>query len=321
MHRPYLSVVVPAYRQARTICAELTALDTLLRTIVPSQEIILVIDGNEDDTLDEVTKHLALSGLRIESFEDNLGKGAAVRHGLLQARGELVAFIDSGGDVRLADLVVMLEELKLHNADIVIGSKRHSLSEVAYPPLRRLYSWVYQVLNRLLFRLRIRDTQVGLKVFRRQVLAAVLPRILVKQFAFDLEILVVANHLGFRRIVESPVTLRYGFTSSVTWTAVWQTLWDTLAVFYRLRILRWYDTVHPAATPVITPVTTHGFSPAPKTAVFTIIASEMEPHGPARSTSGDVKPQRLADGAESRAEAIPATASKLAASGMRGEVG
>ncbi len=243
MNRPLLSVVVPAYQQARTIVAELKGLDAVLSTLVPSHEIILVIDGNEDDTLGVVTRDLHLPTLRLECFEDNQGKGAAVRHGLLHSRGELVAFIDSGGDLNPRALGVMLAEYRIHQADIVIGSKRHSLSDVSYPRLRRLYSAVYQLLNRVLFRLHIRDTQVGLKLFRQEVLQAVLPRLLVKRFAFDLELLVVASHLGFRRIVEAPIELRAGFSSSISLLAVFQTFWDTLAIFYRLRIRRWYDRV------------------------------------------------------------------------------
>lgn len=254
MRPPSLSVVVPTYHQAPTIARELHDLHTLLSDMVPSHEIIVVIDGNADNTAAAV-EQLAIPALRVECFDRNQGKGMALRHGLALARGKLVAFIDAGGDLAPEFLEIMLVEMKLHHADIVIGSKRHSLSEVSYPLRRRLYSRTYQVLNRLLFQLKIRDTQVGLKLFRREVLDAVLPRILVKQFAFDLELLVVANHLGFRRIVEAPVKLHHGFVSSVTWRAVYQTLWDTLAIFYRLHVLHWYDHAPaPAAATVTNPV-------------------------------------------------------------------
>lgn len=255
MRSPSLSVVVPTYHQAATIARELHDLHTLLGDMVPSHEIIVVIDGNADNTLAAV-EQLTIPELRIECFDHNHGKGMALRHGLALARGKLVAFIDAGGDLAPEFLEIMLVEMKLHHADIVIGSKRHSLSEVSYPLRRRFYSRTYQALNRLLFQLKIRDTQVGLKLFRREVLDAVLPRILVKQFAFDLELLVVANHLGFRRIVEAPVKLQHNFASSVTWRAVYQTLWDTLAIFYRLRVLHWYDHVpSPVAATVTNPMT------------------------------------------------------------------
>lgn len=241
---PALSVVVPSYRQRATIAQELDRLHDLLRTITPQYELILVIDGNEDGTREEILRQEWFPELRVECFVKNQGKGLALRHGLSVARGELVAFLDAGGDLDHTEFRRFLAAMTLYEADIVIGSKRHSLSEVDYPPIRRLYSRVYQLLNRCLFSLRVRDTQVGMKLFRRAVLEATLPRLMVKQFAFDLELLVVAHHLGFRRIVDAPVRLRHGFTSSVHWRAVLQTLWDTAAVFYRLRILHWYDSLH-----------------------------------------------------------------------------
>lgn len=251
MATPFLSLVVPSYRQASTIADELHGLHRLLDELVPSHEIILVIDGNSDHTLEAVRRAVKLPNLKVACFVHNQGKGMALKYGLLQARGQLVAFIDAGGDLDPALLEIMLVEMKLHQADIVIGSKRHSLSEVSYPPIRRLYSSTYQLLNRVLFHLRIRDTQVGLKLFRRQVLELVLPRVLVKQFAFDLELLVVAYHLGFKRIVEAPVRLQHNFASSIGWRAVVQTLWDTLAIFYRLRIRHWYDHQPAMAVPAI----------------------------------------------------------------------
>ena len=95
---------------------------------------------------------------------------------------------------------------------------------------------------RILFRLNVRDTQVGLKVFRREVAEQVLPLLLVKRFAFDLELLAVSRALGFSRIEELPIRLDYRFTGSgVRSLAVVRALVDTAAIFYRLRILRYYQ--------------------------------------------------------------------------------
>lgn len=249
---PSLSVIIPAYRQAGTIVAELTRLHRFLAEVAPQHEIILVIDGNEDQTFEEVTRAPSFPELRVECFERNQGKGMAVRHGMQLAKGELIAFMDAGGDLLAVDLLRMMHILQDQQADLVIGSKKHAASHVTYPLLRRVYSYIYQMANRLLFNLSIRDTQVGMKIFRRDVLQQILPRLSVKRFAFDLELLVVAHHLGFNRIVEAPVTIQYQFKSSINRQAVYQTLWDTLAIFYRSRILKWYDHVHPEAssTPV-----------------------------------------------------------------------
>src|SRR5213079_2446761 len=98
--------------------------------------------------------------------------------------------------------------------DFAIGSKRHRESVVEYPRSRKVASWCYQQLNRVLFRLDVRDTQVGLKVVGRRVVDEVVPLLLVKQFAFDLELLAVATALGYGRIKELPVRLEYRFTGS-----------------------------------------------------------------------------------------------------------
>jgi hypothetical protein len=92
-----------------------------------------------------------------------------------------------------------------------------------------------------LFNLNVRDTQTGLKLFRRQVLREALPLLAIKKFAFDLELLVVARQLGYRKIVEAPISLDYQFQSTVNLGAAWRVLWDTAAIFYRLRILRYYQ--------------------------------------------------------------------------------
>ena len=103
------------------------------------------------------------------------------------------------------------------------------------------------MLVRALFGLPVRDTQTGIKLFKRAVLERVLPRILVKRFAFDLELLANAHHFGYR-IVEAPVTLNFRrVCSRLRISAVWNVFLDTLAIFYRMRILHYYDRPEPLA--------------------------------------------------------------------------
>jgi hypothetical protein len=97
------------------------------------------------------------------------------------------------------------------------------------------------MLIRVLFNLNVRDTQTGLKLFRRKVLAEALPLLAIKKFAFDLELLVVARQLGYRNVCEAPISLNYQFQTTVNLRSAWRVLWDTAAIFYRLRILHFYD--------------------------------------------------------------------------------
>jgi hypothetical protein len=139
-----------------------------------------------------------------------------------------------------ANIGVFIDLMNSSNCDAVIGSKRHHESKVVYPRFRRFQSWVYQMVVRLLFNLNVRDTQTGLKLFRREVLQKALPLLAIKKFAFDLELLVVARQLGYRKVCEAPIRLDYRFETTVNLRSAWRVLWDTAAIFYRLRILRYY---------------------------------------------------------------------------------
>jgi glycosyltransferase involved in cell wall biosynthesis len=234
-----LSVVIPAYREAKHIAGNLRKLLKELDGLGLNYEVIVVSDGNTDDTVIEAERVVS-SRIKVLQLNVNMGKGYALRCGVSRSSGELVTFIDADMELDPRYIGAFIAVVEGFDCDAVIGSKRHPLSRVHYPVFRRIQSFAYQLLIRILFGLNLRDTQTGLKVFRRQVLADVLPLLAVKRFAFDLELLVVARTLGYRKIMEAPVNLDYRFESTVDASAVWSVLWDTAAIFYRLRILRYY---------------------------------------------------------------------------------
>ena len=242
--RPLLSIVVPVFNAGAEIVENVgvirrAAAGTLSDSDV---ELVVVSDGSLDDTAERLLAARGDLGLRVIHYDRNLGKGYAVKAGALACHGEWVAIVDADLDLDPGSIPGYLETARRERLDFAIGSKRHPESVVHYPRSRRVASWCYQQLNRLLFRLDVRDTQVGLKVFRREVAEEVVPLLLVKQFAFDLELLAVSRALGFRRVRELPVRLDYRFTGSgVRSATVARALFDTAAVFYRLRILRTYQ--------------------------------------------------------------------------------
>jgi glycosyltransferase involved in cell wall biosynthesis len=239
-----LSLIIPVYHQEKTIRRQLQRILGELSLLPVPYEVIVVIDGMDDGSFDEAKK-VRSQALTVVGYKTNHGKGYAVRFGMAKSHGDIIGFIDAGGDLSELGLSMMLEHFKWYNADIIVGSKRHPVSKVQYPLSRKILSWGYQQLTHLLFGLNVRDTQAGMKLYRRGVLEDVLPRLLVKQFAFDIEILAVAYHLGYTRIFEAPIELDFTGVSSITSFSVWKIitnmLWDTLAVFYRLRILHYYD--------------------------------------------------------------------------------
>lgn len=234
-----LSVVVPAYREGPRIHDNLARLVRELDTLGTGYEVIVVSDGNTDGTATEA-RRLGSPAVKVFHYPMNIGKGFALSLGVAQSSAPLVTFIDADMELDPANIRSFLNLMQTSHYDAVVGSKRHAESEVSYPAFRRFQSAVYQILVRVLFNLNVRDTQTGLKLFRREVLEQALPLLAIKKFAFDLELMVVASQLGYGSIREAPIKLDYQFTSTVNLRSAWRILWDTAAIFYRLRILRYY---------------------------------------------------------------------------------
>jgi len=232
--------VVPAYREGPRIYDNLKRLVGELDKLGVSYEVVVVSDGNTDGTVREALR-VESQAVKVFHYPMNVGKGFALSCGIDQSSGELVTFIDADMELDPANIRGFIDLMKASDCDAVIGSKRHPKSKVAYPKFRRFQSAVYQLVVKLMFNLDVRDTQTGLKLFRRQVLIEAVPLLAIKKFAFDLELLVVARELGYRKITEAPISLDYQFESTVDLKSAWRALWDTAAIFYRLRALHFYQ--------------------------------------------------------------------------------
>ena len=244
-----VSVIIPAFKKQHSIRENIESVYKALTSTRYKFELIVVVDGfSADGTLTEASK-VVYPNVVVVGYEHNRGKGYAVRYGMARAKGDVVAFIDAGMEIDPNGISMILEHMIWYNADIIVGSKRHPVSKVNFPFVRKIYSLGYNLGVRVLFGLKVRDTQTGLKVCKRGVLEKVLPRLVVKQFAFDVEFLVVANHLGFKRIYEAPVEIDlskdYSGTSFKKFLFfepyIRGVLIDTLGVFYRLNILGYYN--------------------------------------------------------------------------------
>jgi len=241
-----VSVIVPAYKQEKSIVVDVKNIDDAMSQTRFDYEILVVVDGFLDKTFENARK-IKRKKVKVLGYETNKGKGYAIRYGMARAKGDYIAFIDAGMDIDPNGISLILEHLEWYNADIIVGSKRHPASKINYPFFRKVYSWGYHVFVKILLGVTVKDTQSGLKVFKREVLEAVLPRLLVKEFAFDVEILSVARYLGFKRIFESPIYLNWkedntNFTPFLIFDKnIRNMIKDTLAVFYRLRILNYYS--------------------------------------------------------------------------------
>ncbi len=236
-----VSIIVPAYNEGDHISDNIKEFIETCENFDYDYELIIVDDGSTDNTYEEASKFNS-GHVKVITYPKNQGKGYALRQGVQHVTGDMVTFIDADLDLHPRQIATFIEYMN-NGHDIVVGSKRHPLSKVDYPLKRRFLSACYQLLVRALFGMNIKDTQAGLKLFRRGILAKVLPKALVKRYAFDLEILAIANHMGYK-VTEAPIVLNYSFNGSgVGWRSIWKIFVDTCAIFYSLKILKYYDKV------------------------------------------------------------------------------
>lgn len=223
-----VSVVTPAYKEGHRIYESLKVLLASLHSLQRRFEVLVVSDGNTDNTADEAERH---PEVHVLHYEQQRGKGYALRHGVAHAHGDVIVFIDSDMELHpdgIPGLVARIES----GADVAIGSKRDPASKVEYPLFRRVQSRVYQQIIRMLFRLDVSDTQTGLKAFRGDLLREVAPSLQSDGFAFDLELLVALNDRG-AQIVEGPVSLDYAFQTTTSLRSVIDVLGDTIRIYRR----------------------------------------------------------------------------------------
>ena len=238
-----ISFVVPAFNESNGIAKVVKELNEAMHMLKKRYEILLVNDGSTDSTLQKAKKLEKMHNgtVKVLSYNKNKGKGFALRYGFEHSKGEVVFFIDADGDLPPKQIHNFLKIMLESGADAVIGSKRHPDSMIVnYPASRKFLSMCYFLLIKVLFNLNVRDTQVGLKLFKREVLEQVMPKILVKRYAFDVELLANAVRKGYH-VVEAPVNLTFNHDSRINFREIFNMLVDTLAIAYRMHILRYYD--------------------------------------------------------------------------------
>jgi glycosyltransferase involved in cell wall biosynthesis len=216
MHTKKISVIVPCFNEEQTVCDNLRKIFQYLEANFAGFEIIAVNDGSTDKTIEEL-KNLShdIPLTIIDNFE-NEGKGKAVKDGILKSNNEIVMFLD-------ADLAIPIEELNKFIAeisngyDIVIASRFVPGGKVIQKVL-----W-YRVIMEKVFRFirtiivdnyKIKDTQCGFKVFKKDAAMKIFPLMTIKRFAFDAEIIFIAGKLKYKT-KELPITLQNPIRSHI----------------------------------------------------------------------------------------------------------
>jgi glycosyltransferase involved in cell wall biosynthesis len=237
-----LSFVIPAFNEEDFIEDTLGIIEAVIKDKKLPYEIVVVDDGSKDGTLTKVRSYARRNGhIKVVSYSNNEGKGYAVKAGFMQTSGSIVIFADGDMEIDLGTISTYLEALK--HGDIVIGSKQHVDSRVEVPLSRRILSTCFNGLVRFLTGVPLKDTQSGLKAMKKSAFINIFPKLAVKRYAFDVELLAVANLYGLKT-VEMPVSIKLDASFSVR--QVWKMFVDLLGIAYRLRVIHWYQNQLPA---------------------------------------------------------------------------
>ena len=245
LDRPYLSLILPAYNEARRIVKTVNDAKSYLEQRGFTHEIIVVADGN-DGTRERVAEMArADPTLQVMGSAERRGKGYGIRQGVAQAQGQIVGFADADDKTPIEEFDKLQPWLS-KGYEVVVGSRalRESRIEKAQPLLRRLGSKAFALFMHMTVGLRdITDSQCGFKFFQRPAALDLFSRQKIDGYMFDVEILYLAERAGYR-IAQVPVRWRDDADSRF---GAGEAIEDALDVL-RIRWWAWRNP-HPRAVP------------------------------------------------------------------------
>jgi dolichyl-phosphate beta-glucosyltransferase len=242
----YLSVVIPAYNEEKRLLRHVPGIVSFLSGKDRPFEIIVVDDGSQDATA-RVTKELAKKYpmMRMISYKPNCGKGGAVRRGMLAAQGRYVLFTDADQSTPITEVDKLLAKIESEHYDMAIASRRVAGAKVEESQafFRALSSRLFAVAVRALCIRGIADTQCGFKCMTRDVAQKVFLQVTTNSPLFDVEMLVVAVHEGYR-IAEVPVRWVHDADTRIPYTYRRSVgIWGELLHIRRAQRIGWPVTV------------------------------------------------------------------------------
>ena len=201
---PLLSIVIPAYNEEERIVPTIGAISSYVSDLGLPWELLVADDGSRDQTA-TLVEELGFVNLRLLRAERNGGKGNAVHRGMLAARGRYILFADADNSTPIEEIGKLLVKVRDEGYDIAIGSRAASgADEGNKSMLRHILSGGLRLIVRNIFRIGVRDTQCGFKMYTRDAAHRLHQAQTIMGFSFDLEILYLASKLGYR-VAEVPV--------------------------------------------------------------------------------------------------------------------
>ncbi|OGZ03118.1 MAG: hypothetical protein A2604_00145 [Candidatus Liptonbacteria bacterium RIFOXYD1_FULL_36_11] len=237
MKNVYLSIIIPAYNEAKRLPLTLIDIDKKVREMdLESYEILVVDDGSKDETV-EVTKRFLpiISNLKILESEKNHGKGAVVRKGMLEAHGAIRIFMDADNSTTIDQFLTMRPYFE-EGAQVVIGSRdvKGAKLDPPQPFYKRILGNMGNLFIQALVLPGIWDTQCGFKAFTAKAAEEIFSQTKVDRWAFDVEALVLAKKMGYE-IKEIPVHWVNDLRSRVKLSAYMQVLLETVSIWWRIK--------------------------------------------------------------------------------------
>ena len=230
---PDLSIIIPSFNEEQRLPDTLRKIAAYVRERRPDTEVIVVDDGSTDKTAAVARSYQArIPLLRVLSNGTNRGKGFSVRHGSLEARGNIVLFTDADLSSPIEEGEKLLARLATH--DVAIGSRAvdRSLIETHQSAFRESAGIVFNRIVRIILRLPFVDTQCGFKAFRRERCRIIFEQQTIERFGFDPELLYLARHHGLSTI-EVPVRWAHSPATKVSM------LTDSVQMFLDVFVIRW----------------------------------------------------------------------------------
>jgi dolichyl-phosphate beta-glucosyltransferase len=211
MRNVKMSVVTPCFNESKNIRKNIKRIDEYLKQRFDHYEIIAVNDGSRDNTAEELFALQKEIGLKVINNKKNQGKGGAVKDGMLanSEKSDVAMFLDSDLGIPIEELEKFVVEIR-NGHDIAIASRFVPGLKIVRPVQlhRKLMERVFRLIRMIITNnWDVKDTQCGFKVFRREAAVKIFPKITVKRFAFDAEIIFVANKYGYK-IKELPIHLQ-----------------------------------------------------------------------------------------------------------------
>ncbi|MDP3999368.1 MAG: glycosyltransferase family 2 protein [bacterium] len=231
MAKPFLSVIIPAYNEAKRLPLTLIDVDRHLQEQEYSYEILVVNDGSTDATAEIVRRFSALmDNLKVVDNPENHGKGWVVRQGMLAAKGTWRLFMDADNSTAIVEFNKMIPYFK-QGYEVVIGSRDVKGAKMSPPQpfYKRIMGDMGNLFIQALVLPGLWDTQCGFKCFSDEVAEKVFPLAKIDRWGFDVESLAIAKELGYK-IKEMPVFWVNDIRSHVSPGAYLQVLWEVVKV-------------------------------------------------------------------------------------------